>query len=116
MSIVDICQQNVKDYLPTANINQGTMYPILPEQCKCGKRIACYQRYIESFLGNELEKLENIENLNEKQSKSRIALFEKTGIIKDCCIMSLTMYPFLTINDIEGHDAYVDTTVSLVVK
>ena len=112
MSIVDICQKGVKDFLPTASINQGTMFPILPSYCSCGLRIGCYQRYIESAIGEELERLSSEDlTLYEKQSKARIATFKKMGITRDCCLLSLTEYPFLTVNDIEGQDAYVNTTI-----
>lgn len=131
-----------RDFLPTANMFQGTMFPILPELCTCGRPIGMFQREIESSIGIKMEKIKkdnpnftyceilsrsrietfkqvdpymNIEkfnndkNFNDKEA-FMIEQFIELGFTRDCCLLSLTVYPFITVNDIEGVDAFVDMT------
>lgn len=165
---MDAPQKFPKDFLPTCNIYQGTMFPILPDVCTCGKPIGTYQREIESAIGNKIEELKH-ENLSycETLSRARVETFKSTetyikelemlenkshsnkykeiisnaknqiiertgnnnvltnvddknlmnldvftemGFTRDCCLLTLTTYPFLTVNDIEGVDAFVDSS------
>lgn len=131
-----------RDFLPTCHMFQGSMFPILPELCSCGRQIGCYQREIASSIGIKLEKIKketpqlsycqtlansrietfkNVEpfmkiekfksdkNFNNKELLE-IETFVDMGFTRDCCLLSLTTYPFLTVNDIEGIDAFVDYT------
>lgn len=101
-----------EDFLPTCNINQGTTYPILPIRCHCGKRVAANQRKIESSIGKKLRKLET-ENLSEidRAAIARRETFKELGYIRTCCLLVLTLYPFLPFNDVEGMECIVDCTV-----
>jgi hypothetical protein len=104
------------DFHHESNVNQGTMFPILQAYCSCGNRIGCFQRTIESEIGKEMIELSKDDSLNmyDIQSKARRNTFKKLGFRRDCCLLALTMYPFLTVNDIEGEDAYVDFTEKIV--
>lgn len=103
----------LRDFTPEAVIYQGTMWPILPVRCTCSKRFP--QRNIERALGVELERLleENPDMPRvDRFAAARIKVFADLGYTRECCLLALTHYPFYTMNDIEGEDAYLDTTAS----
>lgn len=105
----------LRDFLPESNIMQSTMWPILPIRCTCGPRLGALQRKIESMIGVELERLEHDEpelSRVDRFGKARSSTFESLGITKECCLLALTFYPFYTVNDLEGEDAYLDCTAT----
>lgn len=69
---------------------------------------------IETF--NKIEPFENISKFDEQMSNFtddellNLSIYIELGFTRDCCLLSLTTYPFLTFNDIEGQDAFVDFT------
>lgn len=100
-----------RDYLPTADINQGTTYPILQQRCHCGKRIGSKQREIEFRIGQKMDALED-SNLSkaDKQAMARCETFKEMGFTRSCCLTMLTLYPFFPFNDYEGMHCIVDCT------
>jgi len=101
-----------KDYLPNLpHMNQGTMFPILESYCECGTRIGCRQREIEKLIGDfynmEDSSLSHIDRLANARNK----MIKSIGFTRDCCILKITMYPFCIVNDVEGDDAYINTTM-----
>lgn len=112
MSVVNICDRNAKSYPPTIDVNQGTLWPCIPAFCSCGKQLGCFQRFIEArIVEHELE-LQSRTDLSpaKKRGLARKMTFDDMGITRDCCLICLTTYPFLPVNDAEG-EARVDTTV-----
>ena len=98
----------MQDFPIECQINQGTMFPILPVRCACGRRIGCFQREIENKIGVNLNNLSHIESRNERLAQARVMAFTDMGFVKSCCLLMLTTYPFLAVNDIEGDGAYTD--------
>lgn len=99
-----------KDYLPTADINQGTTYPILQQRCHCGKRIGCKQREIEFRIGQKMDDLLSIPSKADRQAIARSETFREMGFTRSCCLTMLTLYPFFPFNDYEGMHCIVDCT------
>lgn len=112
MTMEELAKNKHTDFHHTSNVNQGTMFPILQSYCACGKRIGCFQRTIESEIGKEMIELAKDGKLNqfEIRSAARRNSFARLGFRRDCCLLALTMIPCLTVNDIEGEDAYIDFT------
>lgn len=102
---------DLRDFTPACKVNQGSLFPILPIRCHCGKRIGSKQRLIESEIGKNLElyQEEDISD-SDKLSKARIKMLNDLGFVRTCCKLSLTMYSFLGFNDIEGKECNVDCT------
>lgn len=101
--------EQYNDYEFEIEPNQGTMFPILPVRCHCGKRIGADQRKIESLIGDNLKVLENTNmSIIDKYASARIDAFQTMGYTRTCCLNSVTMYPFLTFNDVEGMECFID--------
>jgi len=103
LPISKISDKRIKDYPVECEINQATMFPCLDAKCRCGKMIGYFQRTIESKIGNLLEEGMDI-------SEARVKVFEELGIVSDCCLRTVTLYPFYTYNDSFGIDSMVDCT------
>ena len=101
-----------KDFLPTAHIHQGTMWPVLPAECLAGHILGCRQREFEQLIGTFYNEQDNNIKHIDRLANARIKALSKMGFIADCCLTSLTLYPFLTVNDVEGEDASITTTVA----
>lgn len=101
--------EKIEDFPVEGEINQAKTFPALEKYCTCGELIGMYQRVIESMIGKRLNGI-NIDDRNEALSQIRIDVFSELGIRRDCCLKRLTVYPFHCFNDIQGIDAYVDTT------
>lgn len=101
--ISKLCNSELNDYEVECEINQGTMFPCLERRCNCGQLLGYFQRSIESEIGNLLSQGISL-------SDARIQTFQKLQIFKECCLRTLTMYPFYTYNDAFGIDSFVDST------
>ena len=115
MEFTGVKTNDLQDFEVECSVNQATMYPRLRENCSCGQRIGYYQRLIESIIGKKLELLSSNKKLsrNEKLEIVRLETMQELNIVKDCCLRSLTYYPFLTYNDIEGSESMIDVTVPI---
>ncbi len=102
----EIDHHNLQDYrIDDKNkINQGTKWPIIEEYCSCGERFGVFQRAIESTLGDLLKKKMPL-------SEARKEMIRVCRIPnRDCCLRTISNYPFEQFYDIHGIDSYIDTT------
>lgn len=108
---MELISENIIDYPVETQIYHCTLYPLLADRCTCGKQYAVYQRLIESELGKSIEKYRK-EGLSYSAviSRSRLDLFEKIGVKKDCCLRTLTCYHSLPFCDLKDKYSYVNFT------